>query len=248
MLFPGGTINALRVVSREKAMSAFSNHSSNDRERIIMKRNIAIAGLAVSMAAMSAPALAVDLSANIGYNSEYIFRGIPQKSSSAFGGLDLSAGGFYLGTWGADVGDGLEIDYYGGYGFEAGDFNFGVGGTIYTYTSDFDDTYQEVNLSAGWKFLTFDAAIGTYDNFGGPKLHYQFYSVKGEYNGFYGRIGWFADDFDGTYVEGGYGNTLTVQDTDLFDYAFAVIYSDATLLGGDSDTNFVFTLSKTFDF
>lgn len=213
-----------------------------------MKRTIATAGLAISLAFVSAPALAVDLSANIGYNSQYIYRGIPQKNSSAFGGLDLNAGGFYLGTWGADVGDGIEIDYYGGYGFEVGEFNFGVGGTIYTYTSDFDDTYKEINLSAGWKFLTFDAAIGKYDNFGGPTLNYQFYSVTAAHNGFYGKVGWFADDFDGTYVEGGYGNTLTVQDTDLFDYAFAVIYSDATLLGGESDTNFVATISKTFDF
>ena len=66
-------------------------------------------------------AMAAELSANIGYNSQYIFRGIPQKNSSAFGGLDLGAGGFYLGTWAADVGEGLEIDYYGGYGFEVGD-------------------------------------------------------------------------------------------------------------------------------
>jgi uncharacterized protein (TIGR02001 family) len=213
-----------------------------------MKRNIATIGLAVSLAAVSAPALAVDFSANLGYNSQYIYRGIPQKNSSAFGGLDLAAGGFYAGTWGADVGDGIEIDYYGGYGFEVGDFNFGVGGTLYTYTGDFDDTYKEINLSAGWKFLTFDAAIGKYDNFDGPTLNYQFYSVTAEHNGFYGKVGWFADDFDGTYLEGGYGNTLTVQETDLFDYAFAVIYSDSTLLGGSSDTNFVFTLSKTFDF
>jgi len=213
-----------------------------------MKRNIATIGLAVSLATVSAPALAVDLSANLGYNSQYIYRGIPQKNSSAFGGLDLAAGGFYAGTWGADVGDGIEIDYYGGYGFEVGDFNFGVGGTLYTYTGDFDDTYKEINLSAGWKFLTFDAAIGKYDNFDGPTLNYQFYSVTAEHNGFYGKVGWFADDFDGTYLEGGYGNTLTVQETDLFDYAFAVIYSDSTLLGGSSDTNFVFTLSKTFDF
>lgn len=212
-----------------------------------MTRKLATIGLAVSLAAVSAPALATDISANIGYNSEYIYRGIPQKNSSAFGGLDLEAGGFYLGTWGADVGDGIEIDYYGGYGFEVGEFSFGVGGTLYTYTGDFDDTYKEINLSAGWRFLTFDAAIGKYDNFGGPKLNYQFYSVTAEYNGLYGKVGWFADDFDGTYIEGGYGSTLTVQDTDLIDYAFAVIYSDSTLLGGSSDTNFVFTLSKSFD-
>ena len=213
-----------------------------------MKLTIASICLAMSLAAVSAPALAVDLSGNVGYNSQYIYRGIPQSTSSAFGGLDLGTGGFYLGTWAADVDDGIEIDYYGGYGFEVGEFNFGIGGTIYTYTGDFDDTYKEVNLSAGWRFLTFDAAIGTYANFDDPTQDYQFYSVTAVHKGFYGKVGWFADDFEGTYVEGGYGNTLTIQETSLFDYAFAVIYSDSTLLGGESDTNLVLTLSKTFDF
>ena len=212
-----------------------------------MNHRIATFGLAISLSAVSAPALAVDLSANIGFNSKYIYRGIPQEKSSVFGGLDLEAGSFYLGTWGADVGDGAEIDFYGGYGFEVGDFNFGVGATIYTYTGDFDDTYREVNLSAAWKFVTFDAAIGTYDNFEGPTLDYQFYSLTAEYKGFYGKLGMFDDDFDGSYFEAGYGGTLTTRETDLLDYAFAVIYSDSSLLGGSSDTNFVLTLSKSFD-
>ena len=213
-----------------------------------MYRKLAHIGLAASLAAAATTALAVDLSANIGYNSEYIFRGIPQKTSSAMGGLDLEAGGFYLGTWGADVGDGLEIDYYGGYGFDVGPMSFGIGGTLYTYTGDFDDTYKEINFSAGWSFLTFDAAIGNYENFGGPTLDYEYYSLTAEYNGFFGRVATFANDFDGNYYEAGYGDTLSVQDTDLFDYTFTVIYSDSTLLGEDSDTNFVLTLSKTFDF
>lgn len=213
-----------------------------------MNRKLALTSLALGLSGLSAPAFAVDLSANIGYNSEYIFRGIPQKSSSAMGGLDLESGGFYLGTWAADVGDGLEIDYYGGYGFEVGAFNFGVGGTYYSYTGDFDDTYKEVNLSAGWSFLTFDAAIGNYENFAGPTLDYEYYSLTAEYNGFFGRVATFENDFDGTYYEAGYGNTLNIADTDLFDYAITVIYSDSTLLGGESDTNLVFTLAKTFDF
>ena len=212
-----------------------------------MNHKIAIFGLAISLFTISAPALAVDMSANIGFNSNYIYRGIPQEKSSAFGGLDLEAGSFNFGTWAADVGDGAEIDFYGGYGFEAGDFIFGVGATLYTYTGDFDDTYQELNLSAGWKFLTFDAAIGSYDNFDGPTLNYQFYSLTAEYNGFYGKIGVFEDDFDGSYFEAGYGGTLTVQEVDLLDYAFAAIYSDSTLLGGSSDVNLVLTLSKSFD-
>lgn len=212
-----------------------------------MKIALASISLVIAMAATPSSAFAVDLSANIGYSSEYIYRGIPQKSSSAFGGFDLETGGFYAGTWGADVGDGIEIDYYGGYGFEVGDFNFGVGGTVYTYTGDFDDTYKEVNLSAGWKWLTFDAAIGEYDNFGGPTLDYSFFSLTAEYNGLYGTVGTFEDDFEGEYYEAGYGDTLSVQETDLFDYSFAVIYSDSTLLGGSSDTNMTLTLSKSFD-
>ncbi|MGD2130023.1 MAG: hypothetical protein PVJ17_12035, partial [Lysobacterales bacterium] len=62
-----------------------------------------------------------------------------------------------------------------------------------------------------------------------------------------GRAATFANDFDGSYFEAGYGNTLSVQDTDLLDYTFSVLYSDSTLLGGSSDWNMVLTLSKSFD-
>lgn len=213
-----------------------------------MKRVFANLILAIVLGIASMPVLAVDFSANIGYNSHYIYRGIPQEKSSANGGLDLNANGFYLGTWAADVGDGIEIDYYGGYAFDVDDWSFGIGGTVYTYTGDFDDTYKEVNLSVGWKFLTFDAAFGKWDAFDDPSQDYQFYSVTAEYNGLYGKVGWFADDFDGTYIEGGYGSDLTVNDTYLFDYAFSVIYSNSTLLGGESDTNMNFSISRAFDF
>jgi len=213
-----------------------------------MNCKIVSIALALLLACISSSILAADWSSNIGYNTEYIYRGIPQKTSSAFAGLDMESGGFYLGTWGADVGDGIEIDYYGGYGWESGDFSFGIGGTIYTYSGDFDDTYKEVNLSIGYQWLTFDTAIGTYDNFGAAKLDYEFYSLTAEHRGFYGKIGTFSNDFGGDYYEAGYSNTLRVDDTDLFDYAFAVIYSDSTLLGGASDTNLVLTLSKSFGF
>jgi hypothetical protein len=42
----------------------------------------------------------------------------------------------------------------------------------------------------------------------------------------------FADDFDSNYYAGGYGDTLTLGGTDLFDYAIEIIHSDSTLLGG----------------
>ncbi len=185
-------------------------------------------------------------SANVGWNSQYIYRGIPQKTSSAFGGVDMEAGNAYAGAWAADVGDGLEIDYYAGYGFNVADFDFSLGGTWYTYTGDFDDKYLELNLAVGWKFLTFDAAIGQYDNFAGPTLNYQFYTVTTTYAGFYAKIGAFEDDFQGAYYEAGYGDTLVVNGTNLIDYGFALIRSNSKLLGGEAGTNAVFTLTKTF--
>ena len=186
-------------------------------------------------------------SANIGWQSDYYFRGIFQKSSSAQGGIDFDHNGFYVGAWAADVGggatgDGLEIDYYLGYGGEAGDFSYGVGYTAYTYTGDFDDTYQEINLSAGFSFVTLDIALGEYDNFGGEKLDYEFYSLTAEYNGFWGQYGTFDNDFDGDYWQVGYGTTIAE-----IDFGLSLLYSDETLIG-TSEEALIFSIGKTFDF
>ena len=127
----------------------------------MLNKKLIPAALATALASgfVAAPASA-DLSANIGFASEYYFRGLLQNDSSASAGLDYEVGGFYVGTWAADVGDGLEVDFYAGYGLELGDFTVSVGGTGYYYTGDFDDTYEELNLSAGWDFLTVDYAEG----------------------------------------------------------------------------------------
>jgi uncharacterized protein (TIGR02001 family) len=184
-----------------------------------------------------------DLTANIGYASEYIFRGIPQKNSSASGGLDFTSGGFYVGTWAADVGDGLETDLYFGYGGDAGDFSYSVGYTGYFYTGDFDDTYQEINLGGGYGPLSVDVALGQYANFSGPTQDYSYYAVTySADNGLYGKVAGFGRDFTGNYLELGYGTT--VSDIDL---GVALIFSDSDLLGGQDDQNIVFTIGKTFD-
>ena len=81
-----------------------------------LKRMMAV--LAVVGAGFSASHANAEVSYNIGYASEYYYRGILQKSSSGSAGVDFEQGGFYLGTWAADVGDGLEVDLYGGYGVE----------------------------------------------------------------------------------------------------------------------------------
>jgi len=182
-----------------------------------------------------------DWSANLGFASEYYFRGIYQESTSANGGLDFESGGFFAGTWAADVGDGLEVDGYFGYGFNVRDVNLSVGYTGYFYTGDFDDTYQEINLGAGVGLLTLDVAIGKYDNFDGPTQNYTFYSLMLEKNGFYGKFGGFAQDFEGEYFEAGYGTTISEVDVGL-----SLIFSNEDLVG-EADQAIVFTIGKSFD-
>jgi len=198
--------------------------------------------LAIGLAAGQA-AVAHDFSANIGFMSDYFFRGIKQSESSASGGLDWEHKGLYAGTWIADVEEGIEYDLYAGYNGSIGDFSYGLGATGYFYTDDFDDTYVEGNLSLGYSIITVDYAYGEYDNFDGPTLDYDFLSVTGEYEGFYLKYGTFGQDFDGDYFEGGWGTEISG-----IDFGVAAIYSDKDLAGGDSgETSFVFTIGKTFD-
>lgn len=183
-----------------------------------------------------------DFSANIGWASDYHYRGIFQASSSANGGVDYETGGFYAGTWTADVGDGLEVDGYFGYGGEVGDFTYGVGFTGYYYTGDFDDTYQEINLSAGYGFVTLEYSAGEYENFSGPTQDYRYYALTAEKNGFYGKYAGFTQDFTGEYFEVGYGTTVAGIDLGL-----SLIFADKDLVG-ESEESAVFTVSKSFDF
>lgn len=179
---------------------------------------------------------------NIGFLSDYVFRGIFQAESAANGGVDYETGPFYVGTWAADVGMGAEVDLYLGFAGEIGDFNYGVGATGYYYTDDFDDTYQELNLNAGYGILSFSANFGQYENFDEPIQDYSFYSISAEGGGFYGTIGSFAQDFDGEYYELGYGTEVAGIDLGL-----SAIYSDEMLAGGTSgETTVVFSIAKTF--
>jgi len=224
-------------------------------KQILTKSGVALplSGVAL-LCAVAGGAQAAEVTANVGYMSEYIFRGIPQSDSAAMGGLDLKSNGLYLGTWAADVGEGLEVDLYGGYNGSVGDFTYGVGATGYFYTDDFDDTYKEVNLSVGWKIFSIAAAFGQYDNFEGridggegsapnESENYTYIAPRVDYKGFYALAGFFSNDFDGEYYEAGYGSQFEPIG---LDWKVSAIHSTEDLLGDDDDNSLVFTISKTF--
>ena len=108
------------------------------------KKHLLTTALLTTGAALPAVSLA-ELTANAGWVSDYIFRGIFQEDSSPYGGIDwASDSGFYAGVWGADVEIGLETDIYFGYSGEFGeDFGFTVGFTGYYYTEDGAPTSAE---------------------------------------------------------------------------------------------------------
>ena len=198
-----------------------------------------LTGLFLTLLAGAAHA---DWSANVGYASEYHFRGILQKNSSASGGIDYESGGFYAGTWAADVGDGLEVDGYFGYAGSIGDIDLSIGYTGYFYTGDFDDTYQEVNLGSVFGPLSVDVAVGQYENFDGPTLDYTYYALTlASDSGLYGTLAGFSQDFDGEYLELGYGTTVAE-----IDLGVALILANDDLVGDDEES-IVFTVGKSFD-
>jgi len=117
-----------------------------------MKNWKLVAAFAAILTGTAMPAHAeIDLSANFGIMSDYIYRGFHQSDGVANGGIDLAAGPFYLGTWIADLdsGNGIEIDVYGGLAFE---FENGlsayVGYTAYRYTEDDDGVYTPAVYSS----------------------------------------------------------------------------------------------------
>lgn len=205
----------------------------------------AIAAAVLAASSFNHVALAEgSVSANIGFVSEYHFRGIKQiGSGSASAGLDYENGGFYAGTWAADVDDGLEIDFYAGYGFEFDSgLALGVGATTYQYTGDFDSAYNEVNLTAGFSKFSLEYSIGTQDGDADldiSEADYTFAGISVEHNGFSGTLGIWGDEFEGEYFEVGYGTEIGG-----FDVGVGVIFSGSDL---DDDEAMYFSLSKAFD-
>lgn len=147
--------------------------------------SVALAALmSVSMMAHSGDGVAEEgsssgVSYNIGYMSEYWYRGYYQAESSVSFGADAEMGNFYVGTWWADVDNGVEYDLYAGYNFSLMGVPMYAGVTGYYYSDNFDGDYQEYNIGADMGFMSIDAAIdGSYDQAAGAgSVGYQHYTI-----------------------------------------------------------------------
>ena len=144
--------------------------------------SVALAALmSISMFAQAGEAVADESSSavsyNIGYMSEYWYRGYYMSESSVSFGADAEMGNFYVGTWWADVDKGVEYDIYGGYNFSLMGIPMYAGFTGYYYSDNFDSDYQEINIGADMGFMSIDAAVdGEYQLDAGDQ-GYQHYTI-----------------------------------------------------------------------
>jgi len=185
-------------------------------------------GAMTAVAVLATPLVGVaqdaELSGNVGFASDYFYRGALQGSSSASAGLDLTANRFNLGAWAADVATGNEVDVYLSVSQDIGDLSISVGGTAYLYTNDaFDSKYLEGNLNAGIGVLSAEFSYGKHDIVATSTGDETYWFVAGtiEQSGLHATYGTFGDGFTSDYIEAGY--SLSVGD---FDLTAAWIYSD----------------------
>ena len=228
---------------------------------------------AVLLGAISAQAIAVEVTGNAGFVTNYIWRGADQSNgkAAAQGGLDLSVGDgpvqFYAGTWGSTVEyefldmpdtdsiSGVEVDLYAGINGDVSDFSWALGGTLITYTDRVNPDYFEANIALGYKWFTLDTAFGKYDQPDDP-LDYVWAELAAELNGFYGKLGYTEWEqavipanalADGGYFELGYANTLQWEGKELFDYSISYVYSEAdNLTANQSRNKLIFGITKNF--
>ena len=141
--------------------------------------------MSVSMLSHAGEAVAEEgssgISYNIGYMSEYWYRGVYQAESSVSFGADMEMGNMYIGTWWADVDQGVEYDIYAGYNFELMGVPMYAGYTGYFYSDNFDGDYQELNIGGDFGFMSIDAAVnGVYDSVSSGSITsqgYQHYTI-----------------------------------------------------------------------
>jgi len=227
---------------------------------------LSLSALALGAAAVPATSFAAT-TGNIGFVTDYIFRGILQAPSSAYAGADWSGDkGGYVGTWWADVNQGTETDIYAGWMGGSDNVKFKIGYTGYRYFDKFDGAYDELNLGLYAGIFSVDIALGTYDGDAlfqgdpvkGGSQDYVFTSVMlAPKTGPYYKLGFWSGDYkkniiaykgtstDAYYAEIGYDYKLEEQGIDL-----TVAFTWAPDMFDNSGTgtyNVVFGIKKTFE-
>lgn len=116
----------------------------------------ALSGVALAADAPSGPSVAF----NIGATSDYSFRGLTQttRDPAIQGGIDVTDGVFYAGTWASNVDWGTETDLYAGVKPTIGPISFDLGALYYGYV---DSSVKHAAYWEGKVAASIPAGTGT---------------------------------------------------------------------------------------
>ena len=223
----------------------------------------AASALALSAGAASAQDAAqkpFTLSYNVGVASDYVFRGVSQTDQDAqlFGGVDLTAGRFYAGTWASNVDFGdktdAEIDLYAGFKPTLGPVALDLGVIYYGYAGAPAGTgYGNTEFKVAGSVPAGKGGVGaavfySHDSFGAAK-EATYYELNGSYpvatkwtvSGVVGR-----QTYSGTgdYTTWNLGAAYAINDKLALDLRY--IDTDQHDFGKLYDSRAVATLKATF--
>ncbi|MFP6637980.1 MAG: TorF family putative porin [Nitrospinaceae bacterium] len=211
------------------------------------------------------------ISGNVGFVSEYRYRGLDQSGEEPAlqGGLDWSHNsGFYVGTWASNVDfndndSTLEVDFYGGYATELSGVSLDLSVIGYTYpgalnSSNYD--FVEYAFAAGYENgpAAFSASINYTDDFFGASGQSTYYQGGIDYelgSGITasGHVGRQLVEKNTTYGSPDYtdwsaGLSYTLMGLDLslqyLDTNIGSTYNGSTQVGKDNTA--IFGVSKSF--
>ena len=128
---------------------------------------VSIKSLAVVLAAAAPLWASAQLTGNVTLTTNYKFRGQDQDASrtravkpAIQGGFDYAFGdtGWYVGNWNSSVdwlkGNSIEMDFYGGYKFKAGDVDLDLGALTYVYPGNASGNTTELYGAATYGPVT----------------------------------------------------------------------------------------------
>jgi len=231
-----------------------------------MNKTFKLKSLLLSMVVAGAATLTVapattqaGVSANVGFTSDYIFRGFQQANGGldVYGGVDYEAdNGLFVGVWATTMGisssyeDEVEYDLYFGWGGAVEGVDLGIAYTNYSYTESYNGdmgAFEEVNLSAGYGPVSVGYDIGLKTDYTDKYDHYSISVDASELvEGVSLTYGVTTADGaeDADYFDVGYGTTVSSSALGDMDLGANIIFS-----GKDTDdaTYFVVGMTKSFD-
>ena len=221
----------------------------------LTKTLVACSVLAASTGLSSMAVAESPFTGNVGFTSNYIWRGVTQTDDDAAisGGLDYAHdAGFYAGTWVSSLGGGAqyEMDLYAGYGFDAGPVSLDVGYITYIYQVDNtvpapELDFDEVYINGGWEMLSFGAAYTVSKEASGPDSDLYLYVGADFEIGKGLNLGLVYGDYDfDDPASEDYSHFQVSLSKD--DFTFALDKNDSDAVGAD-DLRFSVSYSKSFD-